>query len=125
MSNEERLNQELEAYRKLAQENKKIDVASLMINALQKERENHLSPKEKRWAYLVSIGLPPFGLIFALNYYLSDKDDAREAMWICIALTVLSIFLFFLLGKVLLSGSGVNLQQIQQIKPQDIQQFTQ
>src|SRR3989344_3654009 len=85
--NEDKLAKELEVYKELASKDKKIDVASLVINALQKQEANLLSTGEKRWAYLISLGLPPFGLIFAAKFYYSGKDDGHTAAWICIALT--------------------------------------
>jgi hypothetical protein len=95
------------------------------MNALQQQETNKLSDKQKRWAYLISLGAPPFGLIFAVKFYLSGKEDGEQAAWICGALTAVSILLFVLLGKVILSSSGTSLKQIEQIKPADIQQLTQ
>ena len=122
---ENKLAKELEAYKELAKQDKKIDVASLMINALEKHQANLLSDKQKRWAYLVSLALPPFGLIFALKFYFSGKDDGEQTAWICGALTALSVFLLILFIKVLISSSSINLNQIEQIKPADIQQLYQ
>ena len=123
--NEDKLAKELEVYKELASKDKKIDVASLVINALQKQEANLLSTSEKRWAYLISLGLPPFGLIFAAKFYYSGKDDGHTAAWICIALTGMSVLLFFLLGSAILSSSGASLNQIQQIQPSDIEQLLQ
>lgn len=123
--NEDKITKELEAYKELAKQDKKIDIAGLVIKALEKHEENTLSVKQKRWAYLISLGLPPFGLIFAVKFYLSGKDDGEQAAWTCGALTALGILLFILLIQVILSGTGVNLNQIQEIKPSDIQQLTQ
>ena len=124
-SSEEKLAKQFEEFHKLAQADKKIDVAGLMINSLQSHEKNSLPDKSKRWAYLISIGLPPFGLIFAAKFYYSGKDDGEETALICVFLTVLSIFLFLLLGKVLLSSAGTSVNQIYNIKPSDIQQLIQ
>ncbi len=121
--NEDKLQKELEVYKELASKDKKIDVASLMINALQTQETNMLSVKEKRWAYLISLALPPFGLIFAAKFYYSGKDDGHTAAWICVALTGVSVLLFFVLGSAMLSSSGTSLDQIQQIRPSDIEQL--
>ena len=121
---EERLQKEFETYRELAKSDKKIDVASLMINALQKQ-DNLIPFKQKRWAYLISIALPPFGLIFAVKFFSSGKDDAESSAWTCVALTAFSILMYIIFTKLLFSGSGVDINQLQQIKPQDIQQLTQ
>jgi hypothetical protein len=122
---EEKLEKEFEVYKQIAKEDKKIDVAALMINALQKHEANLLPEKQKRWAYLISLTVPPVGLFFALKFYLQDKDDAKEAALMCLVLTALSILLTVLFTKALLSSSGTNLNQIQQIKPADIQQLYQ
>lgn len=118
---EEKLSKELEAYRELANQDKKIDVATLMINALQKQQTNTLTIKEKRWAYLISIGVPPFGLIFAVKFYFSGKDDGEQAAWVCVVLTAVSILIYILFAKILFSGSAATIGQIEQIKPSDIQ----
>ena len=123
--NEQKLAKEFEEYRKLAQTDKKIDVASLMINALQKHQDNSLSSKEKKWAYLVSMLLPPFGLIFAVKFYMSDKEDGEQAAWTCAFLTAVAVLVLVLFIKLFSGAAGVNLKQIQQIKPSDIQNITQ
>lgn len=121
--NEEKLEKKFEQYRKLSEQDKNIDVASLMINALQKQTENLLSSREKKWAYIISLGFPPFGLIFAVKFYLSDKDDSRQAAIICVVLTILSFFVAWLFIKIMLSGSNVDLNQIKEINPDEIRQL--
>ena len=118
---EEKLAKQLEEYHKLAQQDKNIDVASLMIQALQKQETNHVPDRQKRWGYLVSLAFPPFGLIFAIKFYLSDADDGKTVALMCVVLTAVSLFLFVLISKLMFSGSGVDINQIQQIKPEDIQ----
>jgi hypothetical protein len=76
-------------------------------------------------AYLVSLGLPPFGLLYAVKYYFGDDENDKQAAKVCIALTIFSVVVFIIFSKLLFSGSGTSLQQIEQIKPQDIQQLTQ
>lgn len=122
---EEKLEKELEQYRELAKEDKKVDVASLMINALQQHRSNLLEPKQKRWAYLISLVVPPVGLFFAVKFYFSGKDDGKEAGLMCVVLTAVSILLLVVFTSALLSGSGANVDQIKQIKPSDIQELYQ
>jgi hypothetical protein len=121
---EEKLAKQMEAYKELAKD-KKIDVASLMINALETSKANRLPDKQKRWAYLVSLVVPPLGLLFALKFYASDKDDAKEAAIMCVVLTGLSILLTVLFIKVVFNGSGANFDEIKNIKPQDIQELVQ
>ena len=99
---------ELEAYRQLASQDKKIDVASLMINALQKQQTNSLPDKQKRWGYIVSLIAPPFGLVFAVKFFVSGKDDGEQAAWMCVLLTAVSILVAVILGKSLLAGLSGN-----------------
>lgn len=125
MANDEKLTKQLAEYHELAKVDKKIDVASLMINALQSQELNNLSGKQKRWAYLISLAVPPFGLIFAIKFYYSGKDDGEQAAWICGALTAFSIFVFILFARLIFTGSGLSLDQVNKIKPSDIQQLVQ
>lgn len=122
---EEKLEKEIEIYKDLAKSDKKIDVASLMINALTQQETNLLSEKQKKWAYLISLVVPPFGLIFAVKFYASGKDDGKTSALVCVVLTVVSILLAVLFVQVIFSGSGVDVNQIKQIKPSDIQQLYQ
>ena len=122
---DKKLEQQINEYAELAKENKKIDVASLMLSALKNESKNLVPVKTKRWAYLVSLGVPPFGLLFALKFYFSEEDDARQVANICILLTAVSVLLFWLMAKAAFSGSGASINQIEQIKPADIYELSQ
>jgi hypothetical protein len=118
-----KLEQQVEQYSKLAKD-KNVDVAALMLNALQNDQNNLIKPSTKRWAYLISLGVPPLGLLFALYFYASNYDDGKAAATMCLILTAISIVGGIIFLKVFFSTSGTSLQQIQQIKPQDIQQLT-
>lgn len=123
------LEKEFKMYAELARKDKNIDVATLMAAALEKSTSNMLPAGKKRWAYLVSLGFPPFGLIYAVKYWFSDKQDARDTAWMCIVLTCISLMLLVVMGKILLAGptgnSSDTVQQIEKISPKDIQQLTQ
>lgn len=113
-------------YRQAAAENKNVDVAGLMIQALEKNTITNTIPvSQKRWAYLIALGAPPFGLFFAAKFYFSNYEDRKDAAMICIVLTTFAFLLFSLILKSMLSGSGASLEQIQQIKPADIQELIQ
>lgn len=115
-----KLERQVNEYAKLAEENPNIDAASLIINALN-QKENVVSSKLKKWAYLISIGLPPFGLLFALKFYLfSEEDDAARVGNICIILTIISVAFIWITMKMIFSSSGTSMDQIQQITPQMI-----
>ncbi len=121
---DQKLDEIVTEYADLAKD-KNIDVATLMMNALQQEDANKLSAKSKRWAYLISLGLPPFGLGFALWFYFSDKSDGKSTAIICVILTAVSIIGSIIFFNLVFSGSGASVEQIQQIKPADIYELTQ
>ena len=125
MDSDKKLEEQVSEYAQMAKANPKIDAAMLMMSALENQKASVVSPSAKRWAYLVSIGLPPVGLLFALNYFMKDEEDAKQVAWVCVILTVVSIILFWLFAKALFSSSGTSLEQIQQINPKDIYQLSQ
>lgn len=126
MSSDSDLAQKVKEYQEAAKNNPNVDIGALMLNALQSQDQNKVSSKAKKWAYLISISIPPFGLLFALKYFMfSDESDAQEVAWTCVALTAICVFIFWIGGKLLLSSSGTSVEQIQQIKPSDIYQLTQ
>lgn len=123
-SSEEQLAEKLKDYQALVHEDKNIDVSALVLNALETQKSSLVSPKQKKWAYLVSIGLPPFGLLFALKFFLDDEDDAKSTALICVALTIVSIVVTVITIKSLFSGAGVTPAQIEQINPKDVIDLT-
>lgn len=125
MDNEDKLAEKFETYRKLGDNDKNIDVAALMMQELQNQKSEMIPARQKHWAYLVAISLPPLGLIFAFKFYFSKKTDGRQTAAICAVLTGISLALYWLFGKILFSGSGVDINQIRQITPKDIQQLYQ
>ncbi len=125
MPNEEKLTKQIQAYAELAKKDPNVNVSALMVNALKTPDEQSLSTKTKRWAYLVSVGFPPFGLLFALYFFLSDKDDAKEAAYACIALTAVAVLVLVITFKLLITGSGTNLQELEKVNPQDLRDLIQ
>ncbi len=119
------LGEEIKDYQEVAKTNKNVDLAALMINALQKQDQHMVSDKQKHWAYLVSLGLPPLGLLFAVRFFFGSEDDAKTVAWICVGLTAFSVALFLISLKVFFSSTGASLQQIQQININDIRQLSQ
>lgn len=124
MERDKILEKQFQDYQQLAKQDKNIDVASLMLNAISShiQNQNVVSSKIKRWAYLTSIGVPPLGLFFAAKYYFSSEDDARHVANVCVVLTILGLLSYWLMAKLVFSSSGASLSQIQQITPQEIQQ---
>ncbi|MEJ0021083.1 MAG: hypothetical protein WDN47_00700 [Candidatus Doudnabacteria bacterium] len=64
------------------------------------------------------------GLFFAFKFYFSGKDDGEQAAWICALLTAVSLLSFVLIGKILLSSSGTNVNQITPSLIPQLQQIT-
>lgn len=120
---DEKLESLVNEYADLAK-NDKIDTTALLMNALEQEDQNKISTKTKRWAYLISIGVPPVGLAFALYFYFSDKSDGKSTAIACVILTAVSGLITIIIFKSILSGSGVSTQQLEQIKPQDVYDLT-
>jgi hypothetical protein len=125
MESSKKLESEIAEYAAMAKENKNIDVAALMINAIKSQDQNLVSPRAKKWAYLISIGVPPLGLLFALRYYFGEQDDATRVANICVALTAVSVAVFYITLKLFVSSSGTSVQQIEQISPAQIHELTQ
>jgi hypothetical protein len=125
MSADDDLTKKVEMYQAVAKENPNVDVGMLMLNALATEKQNRVSSKVKKWAYLISISAPPLGLLFSLKYFFSDESDAREVAWTCVILTILAIGILWISIKLFFSGSGASVQQIEQIKPSDALQLLQ
>lgn len=125
MNTEKKLADQVEVISELAKENKHIDAATLMMNALELSEKNTVSPKAKKWAYLISIAAPPLGMLCAVWYFFKTEEDAKQVALTCVVLTVVAIGLLVLFTKMFVSSSGVSLQQIEQIKPSDVMELTQ
>ena len=125
MADDKRFAKQIDEFAQLAKTDKNVDVAALMLNALQNQNKNLVSSKAKKWAYLISISIPPFGFLFALKHYFGDEDDAKQVANICVVLTIISVLAYWLVGKMVFSGSGTSIKQIEQIKPSDALQILQ
>ncbi len=122
---EKKLSNLVGEYQELIKEDKNINVAALMENALANANSNSLSSGIKRWSYMLSLFAPPLGYLIAVWLYFKSEDDAKRVALYCIIFTTISMLGTYLLFKALLSGAGVSPQQIEQIKPQDVLQLTQ
>lgn len=118
---EDQVEKELKMYQELAKKDKSIDVAALMISALEKNRNTNSVPlKQKRLAYIISFAFPPFGLIYAVKFYFSGYDDGKSTALACSAITAVTILMLVIISFIMFSGSGTSLEQFQQIRPEDI-----
>ena len=121
MNQDKKIEERISQYQALGKEDKSVDVAKLMIFSLN-EKGNVVSSKKKRWAYIVSLGLPPIGFLLALKYYFDDEDDARHVANVCVVITLAALLMVWISFRMLSSGSaGTEINQIQQINPQDLQ----
>lgn len=125
MTNDKELEQQLKAYAEIDKENPTIDATALITESLDNFTTNQTPSSKKALAYFVSLGFPPFGLLFAVHFYLSDKSDARHIARMCIFLTILSIGLLFLFMQILISSIGPDIEQIQKIDPNQLRELLQ
>ena len=123
MNTEQDLATKFKEYQELAKTEKNINVEKLMVAALETQNTNLVPAKKKYTAYIVSLILPPFGLFYTLKYYFSPEDDGKRIALVCFILTSLAILFMWVILNSLLSSTGGSLNQIQQIKPGDIQQL--
>ena len=121
---ETELEKKIQTYAEIAKENPNVDASLLMMSAL-KQEDAQMVGKSHKLAYWISGGFPPFGLLFALKYYLSGDEEEKHAANMCVILTVISVVGFLIFSKIMFSATGANVQQIQQIKPSDIYQLGQ
>jgi hypothetical protein len=105
---ETELEKKVADYVEAAKENKNVDVAALMLNALNVEDENRVPSKTKNWAYLVSIAAPPLGLLFTAWFYFSGKSDSKRVALMCAVLTLVSAGIFLLTLKAFFASSGTS-----------------
>jgi len=127
MCENKQLEKQLQDYAEIAKTDKSVDAAGLAIGVLKDYEENKVSSRVRKWAYWISFLFPPFGLIFSVKYYFfSDKSDARRVATICVIITALTIGLFLLFVWIMFASIGTeNLNQIQQINPEDVRSLLQ
>ncbi len=124
---ERRVAEKLREYAEASKDNKKVDKAALAIAALETPIfENRVSAKMKKWAYLISLGLPPFGLVFSVYYYFSEKSDGKRVAIICAIVTLIGVLMFWLaLSSIFSSIPKESLDQLKTLQPNDINSLLQ
>jgi hypothetical protein len=120
MNQDKKIEEQFSEFQTLGKEDKNVDVAKLMLYSLN-QKGNVVSPNKKRWAYIISLALPPLGFLLALKYYFDDEDDARHVANMCVIITVLSLLAAWLSIKMLFSGTGTSFNQIQQVNQNNLQ----
>jgi hypothetical protein len=125
MTDDKELEQQLEQFIDLGKTNPQADTATLATETLEKFEENKVSGKSKAWAYFISLGFPPLGLLLAVHYFFSEKTDAKQVARMCILLTVVSIGAFFIFLQILSSSMGTSYEQIQGIDPNELRELLQ
>lgn len=119
LTKEERLSEQIAKIQQMAKENPQIDANALIATLFTKNQESFLPEGEKMKAYLVSLFVPPFGLYFVAKFFTRTESDARRTAWVCLLLTVVAVILtWWVLGS---AFSNPQIQQIQNLNPQDIQ----
>lgn len=125
MDAEKKAEKTVELYRQLAKDDKNVDLAALTTAMLEQTRQSETEAKKKRLAYLISAGLPPLGLIFAVRYYFSENSDGKRVAAVCVILTIVSLLASWLIAKMFLSSVGSQLDQIQSINSEDLKSLLQ
>jgi len=129
MDQDKQLEKQFQAYEVQARENKNIDVATLMINAMENQNKKLVSPRLRKWAYVISIGFPPFGVLFVPRFYFGQEDDARHTGNVCLVLTAIALVFLILstwvTGKIFFSSAGININQLQNINIKELQDLMQ
>ncbi len=121
-----KLEEQVKTYVELAKKDKKIDIASLMMTAMDDAKHNHLPVKEKRWAFIISLSIPFIGFYYAFKYFNSNADDANETALACGILACVCLISFWMVQGTLGSSlSGGQLQGVQDLKPSDVYELTQ
>lgn len=124
MDKEKEISERIGKYQELRSGDKSVDIASLAVNEL-KNSGNLVSAKARKWSYAGSLLFPPLGVFIALYFFLSDEQDSNTVAWICLVLTAVIILLLWLSFSLLLSGTGVSVDQIQEINPEELKQLLQ
>lgn len=127
MGTEENISKQIREYQELGRQNKNIDVAALAMTAMAQARQEETGRRKKRWAYLVSIGLPPLGLLCAAYYAFGSKPDGKRIAINCIILTAAALLLTWFVGKLFfdsLGGADVS-SQLQDVKIDDLRRLFQ
>lgn len=125
MGTEKEVSKKIELYQDLAEKNKNIDAASLMISALAQAQQEEIGQRKKRRAYLISIGVPPLGLFYALYYYFSEKSDGKRVALLCVIFTAISIGIALLIGSLMFSSAGVDTNAVQNVNIEDVRRLLQ
>lgn len=125
MDAEKRAAENIALYGDLAKEDKKIDAAALMMEALAQSQQAEVDAKKKRRAYLVSVGLPPFGLLYAVRYYFIGTSDGKRVALTCLILTLASLLASWAIAKSFLASAGPQLRQVQTIDAGELKDLLQ
>jgi hypothetical protein len=124
---EKEAEERLKDFTELAKTNEGADKAVLAMVALDAaQNEERISAKKRRWAYILSFGLPPLGLAFAAWYYYSGKLGGKKVALICLILTVIGGFLAWLsIEAFFASVPPGTLEQIQTLSPDELKSLVQ
>ena len=126
-SAEKDLQAKLEEYKALAAANpdKQIDVAALVMSAMENQEHSRVSTKARNWSYTASLLFPPVGLFIAVYFWwFNKKEDAHKIALVCIGLTVFIVAVTLVFVDVLIQSvaTPAQIQGIENLNPNQFQQ---
>ena len=91
--NEKDLEEQLKQLAELAKKDKEINITELVEKTLAQKYTNteYVPTNQRRWAYILSFGVPPLGIFFAIKFFFGDKKDGLDNALICFVLTCISV----------------------------------
>jgi hypothetical protein len=126
MTEDKKLEEKVAMYAALGKDNKNVDVAALMVSAMEQARRDEIDGKKKKRAYMVSILLPPFGLYYVARYYFSDKDDGKRVALTCLILTIFALAIGWMIGGAMFGNTPTgSLEQMKAVNIEDMKSLLQ
>ncbi len=124
---EKDLQAKIDEYKALAAANpdRQIDVAALVMSAMDNQEHSHVSNKVRNWSYTASLLFPPVGLLIAAYFWwFNKKEDAHKLALVCIGLTVFIVAITLIFIDVLIQSvaTPAQLQGIENLNPNQLQQ---
>lgn len=113
MNSEQEITEKIKMVGELVKKDPKIDATALMMNAFAQAQHEEVAAKKRRLAYLVSAGLPPLGLLFALRYWLKGSPGGKHVAKVCLLLTLASLLITWGVTALFLASLGPQLGEME------------
>jgi hypothetical protein len=109
MSKEQELEKQFKEFQRLAEENKDVDVKTLMVNALDRHISTTQPSKQGRGfvgvgPVLWSLGMPVIGIYYLIRYLVADDGEEKRQALICMIVSAVSLFIYWYVSSILFSG---------------------